>query len=136
MNSKDDDFNYDNDFKARARTGVATFLSTIKNSTDLSNDSQGPSSSSNVNTNSLEYLRGEPLSWASADFFPGEGKIFQGGAKTYYLPKKHLKTYYFSLKKSKNILFWPARGGQGPPLALPCGRPCPQVFNLNVSVVR
>jgi len=34
-------------------------------------------------------------SWASADFFPGEGKIFQGGAKTYYLPKKHLKTYYF-----------------------------------------
>jgi len=38
--------------------------------------------------------------------------------------KKHLKTYYFPLKKSKNILFWPARGGQGPPLALPCGRPC------------
>jgi len=64
------------------------------------------------------------LSWASADFFPGEGKIFQGGAKTYHLPKKHLKTYYFLLKKSKNILFWLARGGQGPPLALPCGRPC------------
>ncbi len=27
-------------------------------------------------------------SWASADFFPGEGKIFQGrGATTYYLSK-------------------------------------------------
>jgi len=41
-----------------------------------------------------------------ADFFPGEDKTFQGGP---------------------NILFWPARGagglGQGPPLALPCGRP-------------
>jgi len=24
------------------------------------------------------------MAWASADFFPGEGKIFQGGAKTYY----------------------------------------------------
>jgi len=36
--------------------------------------------------------------WASADFFPGEGKIFQGGAKTYYLPKKHLKTYYFLVR--------------------------------------
>ncbi len=43
--------------------------------------------------------------WASADFFPGEGP------KTYYLPKKCLKTYYFHSKKSKNIQFWPAKGG-------------------------
>jgi hypothetical protein len=27
-------------------------------------------------------------SWASADFFPGEGKNFPGGARTYFLPKK------------------------------------------------
>ena len=51
--------------------------------------------------------------------FPG------GGPKTYYLPKKRWKRYYFPQKKSKNILFRPARGGgQGPPLALTCGRPC------------
>ena len=59
MNSKDDDFNYDDGFKAKARTGVAAFLSTIKDIADLSNDNQGASSSSYVNTNSLEYLRGE-----------------------------------------------------------------------------
>jgi len=29
-------------------------------------------------------------SWASADFFPGDGS-----AKTYYLPKKCFKTYYY-----------------------------------------
>ncbi len=29
---------------------------------------------------------------------------------------------YYPLKKSKTILA--AQGGQGPPLALPCGRPC------------
>jgi len=61
--------------------------------------------------------------WASADFFPGEGKIFHGGAKTYYLPKKHLKTYYFPLKRSKNILFWPARGGSRAPSCPPLRTP-------------
>ncbi len=35
-------------------------------------------------------------SWASADFFPGEGKKFPGGARTYFLPKKLQKRYYFS----------------------------------------
>ena len=65
--------------------------------------------------------------WEYADFFPGEGKIFQGaglGAKTYYFTQKAPKKYYFPPKKSKNILFCPAGrgGGQGPPLALPCGR--------------
>jgi hypothetical protein len=60
--------------------------------------------------------------WASADFYPGEGKIFRGAGrgKSYYLPKKCPKTYYFLSKKSKNILFWPAKGGgQETPLALP-----------------
>jgi len=54
-------------------------------------------------------------SWASADFFPVEGKIFQGGGQkhtiflkntkkdTIFLKKKSRKTYYF--------VFWLARGG-------------------------
>jgi hypothetical protein len=68
-------------------------------------------------------------SWASADFFPGEGKNFPGGARTYFLPKKQRKRYYFSQKSLKTYYFWPAlagQGGQEPPLALPCGRPCNQ----------
>jgi len=48
--------------------------------------------------------------WASADFFPGEGKIFQG-AKTYYLPKKML---FFSLNVKKKTLLCPAKGGKSP----------------------
>ncbi len=56
-------------------------------------------------------------------FFQGRAK-FSRGAKTYYLPKKHLKTYYFSLKKVKKHTILAGQGGQGPPLALPCGRPC------------
>ncbi len=64
-------------------------------------------------------------SWASADFFPGEGKIFQGGAKIYYLPIKCLKTYNFLSKKSKKHTILVSQGGGAmPPLALPCGRPC------------
>jgi len=52
--------------------------------------------------------------------FSRGGQNFPGGeAKTYYLPKKYLKTYYFPLKKFKNILFWLARGGQGPLLPSP-----------------
>jgi hypothetical protein len=39
--------------------------------------------------------------WASEDFFPGEGKIFLGGTKTYYMPKIHAYNLFFS----KNILF-------------------------------
>jgi len=45
--------------------------------------------------------------------------FFQGRAKF----SRGAKTYYFPLKKSKNILFWPTRGVKGPSLALPCGRP-------------
>jgi len=44
------------------------------------------------------------------------------GAKTFYLPKKCLKTYYFHSKKSKNILFWLAKWGKCPscpPLGTP-----------------
>ncbi len=44
--------------------------------------------------------------------------------KKYNIFKKiKLKSEQFSSKKSKNILFWLARRGQGPPIALPCGRP-------------
>jgi len=45
--------------------------------------------------------------------FSKEGQHFPGGTKTYYLPKKCLKAYYFLSKKWKNILFWPAKGGGG-----------------------
>jgi len=46
------------------------------------------------------------LTWASADFFPGEGKNILFAYKT---PKNIL----FSSKKVKNILFWPPRGPGG-----------------------
>jgi hypothetical protein len=60
--------------------------------------------------------------WASTDFFPGEGKNFAGGARTYFLPKNNKKRYYFFSKKSKNILFLAGLGrlgggGQKTPLA-------------------
>jgi hypothetical protein len=38
-------------------------------------------------------------SWASADFFPGEGKNFPGGgARTYFLPKNNIKDTIFPKK--------------------------------------
>jgi len=51
-----------------------------------------------------------------------EGKISRGpgaggGAKTYYLPKKHPKRYYFSRKSQKHTIL-PGQGRQEPPLAL------------------
>jgi len=52
--------------------------------------------------------------WASADFFPGESKIFQEGGKNILFAYKPPKTYYFPQKSPKNI--------QGPPHVLPCGR--------------
>ena len=57
--------------------------------------------------------------------FSRGGQNFSGGAKTYYLPKMHLKRYYFPPKKLKNILIGPARGLGGarapscPPLRTP-----------------
>ncbi len=63
-------------------------------------------------------------SWASADFFPGEGKIFQGGQK-HTICLKAPKNILFSSKKVKKTYYFGRPGGdQGPPLALPCGRPC------------
>jgi hypothetical protein len=38
-------------------------------------------------------------------FFYGGKKISSRGARTYFLPKIQQKTYYFSQKKFKNILF-------------------------------
>jgi hypothetical protein len=55
--------------------------------------------------------------------------FFQGGAKTYFLPKKHQKTYYFSKKSPKTYYFWLAlagqgeRGGKRPPLPSPLRMP-------------
>ena len=61
--------------------------------------------------------------WASADFFPGEGKIFQGGAKTYYLPNKHQKRYYFRLKKSIKHTILASQGGSRAPSCPPLRTP-------------
>ena len=53
-------------------------------------------------------------------FFQGRAKIFQGGARTYFLPKKQRKRYYLSKKSLKTYYFWPARGGgKSPPLPSP-----------------
>jgi hypothetical protein len=48
-----------------------------------------------------------------------------GGAKTYYLPKKSLKSILFSFKKVEKYTILAGQGemGQVPPLALPCGGP-------------
>jgi len=58
----------------------------------------------------------------------GVRRLFSRGGQKFAGGQKHiicLKMPYilFSFKKSKNILFWSAKGGQVPPLALPCGRP-------------
>jgi hypothetical protein len=54
------------------------------------------------------------LRWASIDFFPGECKIFHGG-KNILNALKMPKNILFSFKKkSKNILFWSAKGGKCP----------------------
>ena len=85
--------------------------------------------------------------WASADFFPGEGKKFQGGggAKTYYLAKKHLKRYYFSQKSKKTYKFGRPGGARGarapscPPLRTPMNvttsKYNPVNYCLNTAVV-
>jgi hypothetical protein len=56
------------------------------------------------------YIHGRPQT-----FFQGRAKIFQGWARTYFLPKKQRKKYYFSQKKSENILFLAGQGGKNPP---------------------
>ncbi len=66
-------------------------------------------------------------SWASADFFPGEGKKFSlcCGQNIHFVTK-HQKYYFPQNKPKKNIhvLLLPGRGGQETPNALPCGHPC------------
>jgi len=56
-----------------------------------------------------------------ADFFPGEGLIFQGGGggKKYYLPKHQKDTVY--LKKVKKTYYFscPREGGKSPLLPSP-----------------
>jgi hypothetical protein len=37
----------------------------------------------------------------------------KGGARTYFLPKKQQKRYYFSQESLKIYYFWPALAGQG-----------------------
>jgi len=64
--------------------------------------------------------------------FSRGGQNIPGGAKTYYLPKKTLKNILFSPKIVKKHTILASQGGQGPPLALPCGRPwlrSSKVFN-------
>jgi len=60
---------------------------------------------------------------ASADFFPGEGKIFQVWQK-YTISLKMAKNILFSFKKVEEHTILAKGGGQVPPLALPCECPC------------
>ena len=63
--------------------------------------------------------------WASTDFFPGRAKFSRGGQKHNICLKSALKDTIFLKKSAKTYYFGqPGGGGQGPPLALPCGRPC------------
>ncbi len=81
-------------------------------------------------------------SWASADFFTGEGKKISWGARTYFLPKKQQKRYYLP-KKSRNILFLaslgrPGEWGKSPPFPHPCGRPwldSTEISNIGVIIL-
>jgi hypothetical protein len=62
--------------------------------------------------------------WASADFFPGEGKNFprgMGGQEPTFCLKNNGKDTIFPKKAKKHTIFgrpWPARGGARAP-------PCP-----------
>ncbi len=65
------------------------------------------------------------LAWASADFFPGEGKNFPGGQGPTFCLKSNKKDTIFP-KNSKTYYFLAGLGQPGgarAPLALPCGRP-------------
>ena len=60
------------------------------------------------------FLLSLSISWASVDFFAGEGKIFQGvWAKIYYLLKKHQKDTIFLKKVKKNSIFDRTRAERG-----------------------
>jgi len=52
--------------------------------------------------------------------FSRGGQNFPGGAKTYYLPKKHQKHTIFLQKSQKTYYFgWPGGGVKGPLLPSP-----------------
>jgi hypothetical protein len=54
------------------------------------------------------------MTWASADFFLGEGKNFPGGQEPTFYPKTTKKIQFFQKKKNlKTYYFWPALAGQG-----------------------
>jgi len=60
------------------------------------------------------------LPWASADFFPGEGKIFQGGGQKHTIcPKNTKKDTIFVLKSQKTYYFGQPGGVKGPLLPSP-----------------
>ncbi len=63
--------------------------------------------------------------WASVDFFLGEGKNFPEGegARTYFFAEKPTKKIQFFLKKSKNIHFRQAGGGGKRTLCPPSDAP-------------
>ncbi len=59
------------------------------------------------------------FTWASADFFSEEGKIFQGRGKRYYLLKTNIKKDTIFLKMSKTYHFWLVQGESRDTLAPP-----------------
>ncbi len=67
----------------------------------------------------------ELKAWASADFFPGEGKNFPGGGgqEPTFCLKSNEKDTIFPKKVLKHTIFGRPGGGARAPLALPCGRP-------------
>jgi len=68
----------------------------------------------------MEKLYGKVSFMGVRRLFSRGGQNFPGGGQKHTIcQKKHLKTYYFPLKKSKNILFWLARGVKGPLLPSP-----------------
>jgi len=73
--------------------------------------------------------------WASADFFPGEGKIFQGG-KSYYLPKKPPKNILFFSKKVKKHTILAGQGGSRAPSCPPLRTPMVRSDGIFVIVTQ
>jgi len=55
--------------------------------------------------------------------FSRGGQNFPGGGKNILFALKTPKNILFSPKKVKKHTILAGQGGQGPPLALPCGRP-------------
>jgi len=58
-----------------------------------------------------------------------------GGAKTYYFSLKNAQNILFSFKKVEKHITLASQGGQEPPLALPCGRPCACIWLFHKKTV-